>query len=445
MAGQARADAVDGRSRRIRAGLAGVAGALVLFAAGHANAAVTFGVNDVGDGSDIDLSDFPPTCDASADPGIHCTLRAAIQEANSNPGSDQIHFDFAGSGVHTISPAAELPPITDQVVIDGYTQSGASSNTTSFGRPLDTVLRVELSGGGAPAATRGLAFEPGSSGSAVRGLVVNEFTSSAIYAGSSVAIAIEGNFVGTDPSGRSARPNSFDGIFGFGGSGTTVGGVEPADRNLISGNGRAGVGSNDYMYVRGNYIGTTANGRSPLGNGEFGVNLYAATTPNAVTGNVIAHNSVAGVRLLNASPGSPISRNSIFRNGIGIDLNGDGVTLNDQGDMDPGPNGLQNTPVVKAAKTTGRATKVRARLHSSQDTQFLVEFFSNPVSERGGRTFIGQKQVTTTSDNDVTFAFKPRKRVRGKRRFITATATALGAGDGATSEFSAPRKVKRPR
>src|SRR3954469_15751917 len=67
------------------------------------------------------------------------TLRQAIVDANSNPGPDNIEFDIAASTAPlldvpvsgfdpvtqtwTIRPLSQLPTITDQVTIDGYTQA----------------------------------------------------------------------------------------------------------------------------------------------------------------------------------------------------------------------------------------------------------------------------------------------------------------------------------
>ena len=61
------------------------------------------------------------------------SLRQAILDANGNAGLDTIAFNIPGAGVHTISPATALPTITDPVVIDGYSQPGASPNTDPDG------------------------------------------------------------------------------------------------------------------------------------------------------------------------------------------------------------------------------------------------------------------------------------------------------------------------
>jgi hypothetical protein len=53
-------------------------------------------------------------------------------------------------------------------------------------------------------------------------------------------IKIEGNFIGTDPSGTSDLGNRDNGVLIFDASGTTIGGTKPEARNLISGNGASG-------------------------------------------------------------------------------------------------------------------------------------------------------------------------------------------------------------
>src|SRR5262245_12811684 len=86
------------------------------------------------------------TVTTTADSGLG-SLRQAILDANGNAGSDTIDFAIPGAGVHTISPASALPPITDPVLLDGYTQPGSSPNTLADGD--DAVLLIELDGSNA--------------------------------------------------------------------------------------------------------------------------------------------------------------------------------------------------------------------------------------------------------------------------------------------------------
>jgi CSLREA domain-containing protein len=89
----------------------------------------------------------------------HCGLREAINAANANAGMDTIAFNIPGAGPHTIQPGSGgLPEIADPVIIDGYTQLGASANTNPFGQSIDAVLKIELSGASAGANGIGLAI-----------------------------------------------------------------------------------------------------------------------------------------------------------------------------------------------------------------------------------------------------------------------------------------------
>ncbi len=144
--------------------------------------------------------------------------------------------------------------------------------------------------------------------------------------------------------------------------------------------------------------------------------------------------------LTSASNGNRVLGNSIFTNSqLGIDLSGGsqnslGETVNDPGDADEGPNGLQNKPVIASAKTSGGTTTLKGRLGSTSNTAFTLQFFANSAGE--GKKFIGQKRVTTSSEGKVSFTFVPSSRV-GAGQPVTATAT----GAEGTSEFSAPKTV----
>jgi hypothetical protein len=133
---------------------------------------------------------------------------------------------------------------------------------------------------------------------------------------------------------------------------------------------------------------------------------------------------------------------SIFSNGgQGVDLNEDGPTPNDgPGDVDTGPNNLQNFPVLLSAKTGRTSTTIRGTLRSVPGDGYLLQFFSNPKNPKDeGKKFVGEKPVTDTDgDGVVSFTFKPVQKVKAGT-FVTATATNV-VTDG-TSEFSAPKKV----
>jgi hypothetical protein len=171
---------------------------------------------------------------------------------------------------------------------------------------------------------------------------------------------VEGNYIGTDPTGRGVGAgNAEAGVSIFGGERTTVGGNTPAARNLISANGGAGVElfgpslATRANKVQNNCIGTDKFGTGALANGFGGV-FVVDSSGNTIGGgaaeaNVIAFNKGDGVALgsLNntfADTGNAIRTNSIYSNeDLGSDLHQDDPTANDPGDLDTGENDLQNS------------------------------------------------------------------------------------------------------
>jgi hypothetical protein len=429
-------------------------GASLLLAAAPAHAAKSFTVNSSLDSADLSVGNG--VCDALASGGEQCTLRAAIQEANhpNNLGADFIGFNIGGGiGVKTISPRSELPAITEQLTINGYTQPGAAENTDA--RPGKTNARplVELDGTNvAQLPVDGLDVR--AANVVVRGLIINRFPFDGIDVRANAdgivptGVKIEGNFIGTDDAGREDLGNGTSGVLLVEARNTTVGGTTPDARNLISGNASDGVSlvSADNNKVEGNLVGTRRDGTSGLSNGADGVDAFnsdgvavGGATPGA--GNTVAFNGATGVRVSGATTsGDRILGNSVFLNaGQGIDLAADGRTDNDDDDPDMGPNLLQNFPVLASAKAGRDGTIVKGKLNSTPGRTFTVQFFSNPAAADEGKTFLGQKTVSTGADGDATISFRTRKRAAGT---VTATVTDPA---GNTSEFSAPKPVSRRR
>jgi hypothetical protein len=371
------------------------------------------------------------------------SLRKAIEDANARSGADNINFNISGSGVKTILPASQLPTITDPVVINGYSQPGSRPNSRATGA-IDAVVLVELSGLNQVAAD-GLVID--APNVVVRGLAINLFRDDGIQTRDGAQGArIEGNFIGTDASGTVDRGNSFQGVEIFDGEKHIIGGTTPDKRNIISGNNKEGIalfafaGQGGHK-VQGNLIGTSKDGTSPLGNSLEGIEINSSnnTVGGAVLGaaNVIAFHGQEGVEV-NGAPntGNRILNNSIFSNGEeGIDLGNNGRTLNDPKDLDAGPNTLQNFPVLTSAeKASGGTITIKGNLNSTPKKEFIVQFFANPQNEDEGKTFLGQKKVTTNLQGTVSFTFETTKPLSVGDR-ITATATDPG---GNTSEFSDP-------
>lgn len=196
------------------------------------------------------------------------SLRETILDANARPGADVIEFAIPGPGVHTITPTSPLPDITDPVIIDGYTQPGASANTLAVGD--DAVLLIQLDGTNAGVGANGLHLTGGYS--TVRGLDVTNFADAGfsgigILAEGNGSNVLEGNFFGIDPRGTASMRNGEYSVFFNGTSNNILGGSSPAARNVISGYAEFGVYvTGDHNVVSGNYIGLKADNSGTLGN-----------------------------------------------------------------------------------------------------------------------------------------------------------------------------------
>lgn len=102
-----------------------------------------------------------------------------------------------------------------------------------------------------------------------RGLILNG-SSDEISAQLIDNVTITGNFIGTNATGSAESTTTSTG-FGIrlnGGNNHKVGGPNPADRNLISGNRQGGIfvglNASDGLLVQGNYIGSDASGTAQV-------------------------------------------------------------------------------------------------------------------------------------------------------------------------------------
>ena len=259
---------------------------------------------------------------------------------------------------------------------------------------------------------------------------------------------VQRNLIGTDVNGVGDLGNDQMGVQATtASSNNTFGGTTAAARNIVSGNNLNGFqirqkGTNGNI-VQGNFIGTQANGVSPLGNGLNGVSIENSAEDNSVggpsvsAGNVIAFNGRNGVAL-SGGTGNLIGANSIFSNTrLGIDVNNDIlVTPNDICDSDLGSNDQQNFPVLTSASSSGGNTTIVGTLNSTSVTTFTIEFFSSsacdPSGHGEGQTFIGATMVTT--DNSCVASINATFPVAVPAgSVITATATDPSNN---TSEFS---------
>ena len=160
---------------------------------------------------------------------------------------------------------------------------------------------------------------------AARNILSGNTSSGLVISGTgTTANTVIGNFIGTNAAGTAAVANLINGLaFVAGAAGNTVGGFQPTERNLISGNqgvgvgffGTPGAGGNSLIS---NLVGTDVTGTAALGNSGSGV--YIQTSGNNIgslttgVGNTIAFNGSVGVRV-DSGTGNAIVYNQIFSNG----------------------------------------------------------------------------------------------------------------------------------
>lgn len=297
--------------------------------------------------------------------------------------------------------------------------TGTQAIPNTYGVLFDDGASYNLLGGRQPGAGNLL------SGNSGYGLFIYNF--------GTMNDTIIGNLIGTDYSGTIALPNA---------NGIVIDGpsfYHTIDSNLISGNSQNGISihiaGSDSNIVINNKIGTDITGLFPVPNQFDGIRIGEGPKKNLIglpgQGNIIAYNGGNGISVMTAAEQfNTFCENSIFNNaGLGIDLFPIGVTPNDAGDADTGPNDLMNFPVITDAFEAA-VTHIIGHVDCPASSAITVEIFICDINAPGngqGKTFVGR----TTCDANGDFELSTGNAVT--MDCITATAT---DNLGNTSEFS---------
>ncbi len=249
-----------------------------------------------------------------------------------------------GSSLNTVGGSSAAA----RNVISGNTTSGvriygaaASENTISANYiGTDATGAADLGNGGhgvyidvAPSNTIG-----GTTAGERNVISGNDLSGSQVYGSTATNNVVLGNHIGTNAAGTAGLANSGYGLFIYDAPNNTVGGPSAAARNVISGNGQAGV----YLFgsgtagsmVSGNYIGTNAAGTASVPNTSYGVSFDSSVTnvtlggTTAGAGNVISGNGSDGVLLNATASGITIAGNYIGTTAAGtgaLGNTGDGI------------------------------------------------------------------------------------------------------------------------
>jgi hypothetical protein len=278
------------------------------------------------------------------------SLREAITAINNTPAGSLptlVSFNIAGSGVHTITLGSALPTITRQVVIDGTTDT--ASYAANGNRP---AIVVNVNG----IAADGLRLDTGSSGSTIRGLVVQNYAAGPdtsairIMAGSS-GNTIAGNYLGAiDANGAQVGSMaSGDDAIWIESSNNTIGGNTAADRNVIGLDGRADITtygilitSGNGNQILGNYVGVNAAGTASFTGMQSGIWINGGGISNTrIEGNLVSGqddyaiavstSTGTGTQVLNNRVGINAAGTALIsttaQHGVGILAAGSGTTV----------------------------------------------------------------------------------------------------------------------
>jgi hypothetical protein len=400
---------------------------------------------------------------SAADSGEN-TLRAAIEIANASAEPDRIVFALA-NGASQITLRTPLPVIEQALTIDGSTQPGYA------GVPVITL-------DGAGRVSNALVFAEGpasaASGSTVSGLTISGFSGTALTLIGRGPYAIQRNAFGSP-----VAPNAYRDVH-ISASNSVI-----ADNVLTGAPGEAALAvSGHNNRVERNLLKRAAGAPQPAfglliegtrvsveGNTVEGAYFGIAVQPGAdharIVGNTLAHNAGDGLLLggndaivtnntinanglsgvhLTAGQRNMIRANALFSNTIlGIDIEPGGQSgSSDALDLDSGPNGAQNAPLLVTASPAAGALTLDVALTSAANARYSIDVYASDVCNGGtaagrlggdfgeGQRFLGSFELSTDARGEAGSSLRlPFNAPVGV--WLSATAT---DASGNTSEFS---------
>jgi CSLREA domain-containing protein len=261
----------------------------------------------------------------------HCSLREAINRANSQLGTPQrIAFNISGSCPQLIVLGSALPDITDSVWINGSSQPGSAQNDQDLGSDAHVCILI------GPGASMNHAIGvPVTADTATRLTVDGLGFGNSFYAFSTAPIElrsgsghkISGSVFGgyLPPGNNPTQVGSLGRAIYMSGTAknVTIGGPANADRNYFGSMGQNGIvmnsAGNSGVTIQNNYIGVQPNGLGAQANSAEGIGISGGTNGTIVDNAICA--SGAGIALI----GTDTTGFTIQRNNIGVNAAGYGV------------------------------------------------------------------------------------------------------------------------
>lgn len=250
-------------------------------------------------------------------------------------------------------------------------------------------------------------------GTSSSAIVLNDATSS--------GHTLQNNYIGLSASGINAEPIGLNGIFAS--NSPTIQILDNVIAAVANSPAIAIQGATATGYtIRGNRLGVNAFGIPTAAfRNQVGIQFADATHDHivgsnngTVSSNQIVNSDDAGVWISpTAGSGILVRPNQIYSNGqsglgLGIDLGTLGPSVNDLGDGDSGPNGLQNWPqVLSSMPNADGSRQVTVQLDSTPAKTYRIDVYrapSCPAGNRGGDmlTRIGTVVASTNAQGSLT-------------------------------------------
>jgi hypothetical protein len=268
---------------------------------------------------------IPVTSNADSGAG---TLRQAIVNANAAGGSHIISFNLPGACPQMIALSTPLNALTSNVALLGYSQPGSAPNTAERG---DNAVRCVILDGHSisNASSYGLRAN-GNASSFLRleGLAFEGFKQAAVQLLSGKAHTLTGNQFGGSVGGVALSANAVDILIVGSSAGSTIGGPNPAQRNVIGGATIEGIGilhsnvdNSVGNTILGNLIGTTPDGNGAAPNT---VGILVQTKANFIASNTLSGNLLFGAQFdgTNATANIAIDNLVGIKGGVYVNLPG---------------------------------------------------------------------------------------------------------------------------
>jgi uncharacterized repeat protein (TIGR01451 family) len=200
------------------------------------------------------------------------TLRGEILASNATTTANEIDF-MLPNGVQTIRLQSPLPAFTETLFINGSTATGYS------GTPL-----IQITGTNPQFQAAGPAFSVNAKNSVISDLVINNFAGDGIDLNAPNS-TVDGCYIGLDPTGTLAEPNTQDGIL-VASADNTIGFSSTGQGNVIAANGGNQIEINGTNaggnVVTGNYVGTNATGTAAVFSNVPGDGIAVSTAGNII-------------------------------------------------------------------------------------------------------------------------------------------------------------------